>query len=133
MKIEGMAPINSTAARVTGKGFQYTPDKKITCTHSDVPLPIIRIGWNEEDITGIKQGRLTVIGKFSKGAGKKASMWAVRCQCGNYETRSRKALLNPANNQDCCQQCRHVEHLKRVDSMRDKYKTKTALLGKEGV
>lgn len=110
MTIEGRVPVNKTAARVMGKGIQYTPDKKIVQVHSENPLPLIPISWNEKNLKGIKFGKLTVMGKFSSG---KKAMWSCRCLCGRYCARSSKAIHNPKNNADCCAECQQLEFLKR--------------------
>lgn len=37
-----------------------------------------------------------------------AARWIVRCDCGDYEPRTAKAIKNPANGADCCVKCRQV-------------------------
>lgn len=55
-----------------------------------------------EDLTGRRVGALTVVGKLALVK----KRWAVRCNCGIYEARSSKAILNPNNAFDCCFRCR---------------------------
>lgn len=39
-------------------------------------------GWNFEDITGKRFGRLTVKGLYEKGNNKKSPLWLCKCDCG---------------------------------------------------
>lgn len=117
MKISHHTPVNRLAAKVIRKGIEYTPDKKIVQVHSDVPLPTISPSYNEIDLSGKRFGRFVVIGKFKPKEGNKngKARWVVRCACGRYETRSSKAINNPHNSADCCDECRQLEFLKRRD------------------
>ena len=108
------APINKTAARVTSKGFDYQPNKLIVCVEGDLPLPVRQLTPEEEDLRGKRVGRLTVIGRYAGGNG----LWVVRCDCSRYATRKTKALKNPNNYGDRCEQCRHISYLKRMDVWR---------------
>lgn len=56
------------------------------------------IPYNQTDLTGTTQGKLTVVGY--------ACNWIVRCECGIYENRKSKALLNKSNDKDACAECR---------------------------
>ena len=100
-KIGTSTPVNKCAALVTGKGYQYIPDKKIQTSDSDTPIPTRDATDTEkknpvfQDLTGC--------------------LWVVRCQCGTYSKRRKKAILNPENVQDRCEQCRHLAFLRRTD------------------
>lgn len=59
----------------------------------------------EEDLTGVKFGRLVVLGKFIKRGGNRAR-WVVKCDCGRCEVRSRKAIKNGIDPVDCCLPCK---------------------------
>jgi hypothetical protein len=119
-KISLSKPINKTAAMVTSKGYEYKPCKKIETQDTHLPIPI-RMPSQEilslptfKSLTGYKFGRFTVLGIAEEiGRG-----WVVRCQCGTYTTRRSKAILNPNNRQDRCEQCRHLAFLKREDKWR---------------
>ena len=108
-KILTRVPINKTAAIIVSKGENYIPNKKIANIDSDLPIPIKKVPKEAENIIGHKQGRLTVIG-FSKDFN---GRWVVKCLCGRYTVRSKKALMNPANINDCCEHCRHFNFLKK--------------------
>ena len=107
-----LQPIDRIALRVMMPGIHYDlPDGTIPAhhVHSSTPIPIRRItkqiracrGFS--DLTGHKQGRLTVVGLSAEVS----KRWVVRCQCGEYELRSAKSLLNPKNDIDRCYACRH--------------------------
>ncbi|NEG94094.1 hypothetical protein [Leclercia adecarboxylata] len=112
------APINKTAALVTGKGFSYEPDC-IICTPEFVGPPEIAdvrdLLRNPSfiDLTGRKKGRFTVIGLMKEGRGK----WVVRCVCGTYTIRNAKAIKgadsNPNAHIDACRRCMHEAYRKR--------------------
>jgi hypothetical protein len=51
------------------------------------------------DLVGVKFGRFTVLRRI-KGK------WEVECECGAIDHRSSKAVLNPSNTFDCCEECR---------------------------
>jgi len=84
------------------------------------------IYWNEQppikstpksthDLIGFKKGKLTVIGlldkdKISITRTQKQGWWVVKCDCGIYEIRRRRSLLNlrekdPNGRQSMCQFC----------------------------
>lgn len=107
-------PVNRVAVRVTDKRFQYQykPNKKSNQRHWETP-PLMRrrIPWNMPKLVGTKFGMLTVIGLYEEAN----HVWVVRCVCGRYETRRTKAIRNPRNNSDRCEECRHLEFLKKND------------------
>ena len=113
-------PVNKTAALVTGKGVHYTPPKKHISREDENPIPCKpypKTSLKENDITGRIQGRLLVIGiaadQFSRPDS--GADWVCRCQCGRYCCRKRKALINPRNNEDACEHCRHLMYLQRKE------------------
>lgn len=113
-------PVDRIALRVVMPGIHYDipegtiPDHHM---HSSTPLPVrriinqIKMSRGFCDLTGRRQGRLTVMGLSSNVNGK----WVVRCQCGAYEVRSAKALMNPKNDSDRCWVCRHEVTRRRKD------------------
>lgn len=107
-------PVNKPAALVTGKGIQYTPRKKVCQKHWDVPPPTKPLSPDTPNLVGVRFGQLTVVGRYRD----KNGYWAVRCDCGAYETRRSKSVLNPANWVDRCDECRHLAYLKRHDEFR---------------
>ena len=66
-------------------------------------LPTSEHAWRNilEDLTGARQGKLTVVG-FSEGL---KARWVVKCECGFYEIRTTQAIKNPNNGNDCCSEC----------------------------
>lgn len=113
MKPGNQQPINKTAAMVMSAGTHYEP---VLNTQNDRknPLPISPVSKAEagqadfKDITGFIFGRFTVLGRHSE-----SSRWVVRCDCGVYTTRKKKAISNPKNSQDRCQMCRKLISIKR--------------------
>ena len=107
-------PVNKTAAIVTSKGFEYVSSKLIRIKESKNPIKLKKIpdsyflSDSFNDLTGRRRGRLTVLGLSAVGKG-----WVVRCDCGVYTIRKAKAILNENNEQDRCEECRHLAHLKR--------------------
>lgn len=112
------SPLNATAATVTGKGYQYTPDVTIANAEWDAPPalgPANRAALGNPsfvDLTGISFGRLTVLGLLAG----KSGTWVCRCKCGKYLTRKAKAIRNPNNAGDRCTTCRHVAFLAKSAS-----------------
>lgn len=112
-------PVNKLAAIVTGIGVNYVPDKRSCkgCLQSPVPIEMRPIKSSEHcnatfvDCTGKAVGRLRCIGIIEPRTG--YSGWLMRCACGRYTNRNQKAILNPANNSDCCADCRQLQYLKR--------------------
>ena len=103
-------PVDRVASRVIGEGSHHQPKKKFSVLHWEAP-PSIRPKPKglRVDLTGKTFGRFTVLGVL---AGVE-NQWVVRCACGDYEIRRAKAINNPKNNRDCCENCRHLLHLKR--------------------
>ena len=103
-------PIDKKAALVVSKGFQYQPEKKIRANDSDFPIPVEKNenpDPNFKDLTGIRFGRLKVIGK----AANRNKRWVCRCDCGKYTVRTTKAVKNPENYGDRCDLCQHHAYL----------------------
>ena len=107
-------PVNKMAARVLNKGVTFTPEKKIQTQDQPTPLAMKPIPKGVKDLTGNRRGRLTVIGFFDSPK----IIWVVRCDCGMYTARRNKAILNKNNEQDRCEECRHLAHLKRTEVYR---------------
>ncbi len=118
--IYARAPIDRLAARVVMfSGEHYIPNKKILTKDNEMPLSISNLEKEKqspkfEDIRGKKFGRFTVIGLSSEIKGR----WVVRCDCGTYSLRKKKAIFNPLNTQDRCENCRHLAYLKRSEYTR---------------
>ena len=112
---EPRRPVDRVAARVLGKGVDYTPDEKIMTADQDMPIPVrTYIHPDARHFIGKKFGRMTVIGQ-ALNAHKR---WVVRCQCGTYTLRKMKSVNNPNNQNDCCENWRHLLYLKRAEYKR---------------
>lgn len=107
-------PINKTAALVTGKGVHFDSKKKIVQRHWSVCPKLKPVSKGCPDLRGKRVGHFTVVGKYSSRKNR-GSMWAVRCDCGDFETRSSKAIKNVENYGDRCELCRELSHLKRKE------------------
>lgn len=112
MNVANMEPINKTAALVTSKGTHYVPNKKIRQLHWTAAPGLKPIPNDVKNIIGIRIGRFTVYGYFGKGK------WVVRCDCGHFETRNRKAIFNERNKCDRCEFCRQKAYLRRNEAYR---------------
>lgn len=105
------APLNKQAASVTGRGVHYEPIVNYAGhKHWDAPPPMKPVPNDPSCINfiGRKFGRLTVVGlaDTKRGSGSPGASWVVRCVCGDYEHRSKKAITNPNNSDDKCCHCR---------------------------
>lgn len=119
------APINSLAARVTGKGVHY--EAKLRKEQNPAicqkePLQTIRFNWEQSskkgfvNLTGHSNGRLDVIGYYGKPNKNQKAKWVCKCKCGNYTLREAAAIKNWPSTEvkDCCRECWHLESLKKT-------------------
>ena len=119
MRPENSAPVNKQAAWVTSKGFQYSPNKMVQARESKFPMPIRDIKKSElnnadfVDLRGFRRGRLVVVGLL-----KDSKNWVARCDCGTYVVRKARSIKNEKNNQDRCEECRHLAFLKQEEAWR---------------
>lgn len=119
MRHGNATPINKTAALVVGRGEHFEPSvDNSTRVHSDVPLRLKKPGKaalanpSYEDLTGLKKGRVTVMG-LSADVPKR---WVVRCACGAYEFRTARKLKRE-NDEDMCAFCNELERIKHRYSL----------------
>jgi hypothetical protein len=125
-------PVDRVAARVMQGGVHYErevhPAEKHWKDLHDVPplVPFKPQPGNPQsiDYTGTKFGRFTVVGYLGATGpglgkrGKRMAVWLVRCACSSYSQRTVKAIRNPDNAEDCCNDCRNLEYLKRGRSFK---------------
>ncbi len=112
MKVGNQTPVNKTAALVTQ---QASIDNRYEISNLKGKLGILF--WKEprpmvlapEGVNLVNRtfGRLRVIGFLG------SKKWQCKCLCGNYTGRSQKAINNPNNNVDACEECRELAHIKR--------------------
>ena len=102
-------PVNGTAARVTSRGYQYIPNKKIETLDSPYPIETraLEINQPQKDHSGRRFGRLTAIAPYAH----KRKRWVCRCDCGTFTVRTTRAVQNTKNN-DACEECRHLDYLR---------------------
>ena len=119
--IHARAPINMEAVRVVMfAGEHFEPNKKVLTNDSENPIAITSITKSMRrnqtfcDLTGTRFGRFSIIGLAKEFKGS----WVVRCVCGRYSTRKKKAIMNPENGQDRCEHCRHLAFLKYSERYR---------------
>ena len=93
-------PVDRVAGQVSSRGESFDVNYgNVANKPWDSPIKTVPVLKNMEDLTGIRRGRLTVIGRIdpkimnSKGG----SYWLVRCDCGKYHKRKAKAIKNPNN------------------------------------
>lgn len=103
-------PIDGNAAGVLRGGAHFVSKKKIQTADQETPHATKPLPRDVPDLRGRVCGWLTVVG-LSADVRKK---WVVRCVCGMYTLRTTKAIRNPANSADKCEQCRQVEFLRLV-------------------
>lgn len=121
-RIISSVPLDRTAAVATSQGGcndeEDIGSRSKCVVHSAYPLPT-RQPWFVElrnpsfrDLAGGKFGHFTVIGIFDRG--KRGRMvWVVRCVCGRYEVRTKRALTNPLAEGDKCEECLRTEYHSR--------------------
>jgi hypothetical protein len=111
-------PLNSTAAKVMGRGTHWEPKLGDAphMYHADHPPQMKAPKGNELDLRGQRFGRFLVVGLSTFSNQNKAAAWVVRCSCGKFECRKAKAIRNPANVDDCCRACRQLNYIKRTYS-----------------
>lgn len=109
-EIAKRSPIDKTAAMVVSRGVSYESGKVIQTKESIAPFPMKKTPPGTTCLIGVRRCRLVVLGMAAGHKGK----WVCRCDCGVYVLRNSKALRNEAN-QDRCEECRHLAHLKRQE------------------
>lgn len=112
-KLPATTPLNKTAAKVVSqRGDHYNPDVNYSGHwHADAPPRMRKIPARSKaaaKMIGHRTGRLKVVGLYAG----KTSKWVVRCSCGDYELRTARALRNPHNKNDKCQNCHHLGRVK---------------------
>lgn len=117
-RIGASMPVNKQAALSSAASRDAKSSKKINAADSQIPTPTVRVPSIAEDLTGRVVGRLTVIGLDAAKRNSKGLLWLVRCACSTFTKRRSKALKNPANSEDRCDQCRHSAFLTRTSQLR---------------
>lgn len=116
-KVISSAPLNKDAAIARdGGGTSWEPEKKphsaFIRSHAPIPVKPRDRTWMV-DLTGLKVGKLTVLGVADFPGRKQTAAWVVRCVCGYYETRKAKTLRCPTYaERAACSECDYVAQLK---------------------
>lgn len=86
-------PLNRTAGVVTGSSASnFTSEVPLPSNFwPDVPA-MRKVPLNGVDLTGLKVGRLTVVGLLDRSAKGNGALWVCRCACGAYTGRKAKGL-----------------------------------------
>lgn len=97
-RIAASAPVNSTAAKVTGSGEGWNPAARIQDWYQDQP-PTRKAAPNGSvhewrDYTGEKVGSLTVLGVLDDKNPNRKLVWVCRCVCGSFCTRKSRSIKN---------------------------------------
>lgn len=127
--IPSLDPVNALAKIVTSHAVDVPlkgPKRQRGRLEWDAPPQCSPVPREVEDLTGRTFGRLTVCGWLAPLSGTKEQwkreraihrnrghLWLVRCACGRYEARRRKAIVNPDNTTDMCCSCLYWEKKKR--------------------
>ena len=113
-------PVDKKAALVISRGAHFVSAKQYGCLVSDTPPPSVPRPLAVPDLAGKRFGRMTVVaycGRVKKqssgGHFKTFFYWSVRCDCGKYSMRRHRSILRPTNDRDACEECRHLDFLKR--------------------
>lgn len=124
-KLVSAVPINSNAANAIKGGISFDesnvakiPDQ-VGYWENQPPLePVSSLKFMSmnphfKDFTGVKYGRLTVIGMLlNKNRSKSASAtWVVKCSCGYYEARKARTI-KARNSTDKCRRCMNIDSMK---------------------
>jgi hypothetical protein len=110
-KILASRPVNKAAGAVLGRGVHWDGSGKEARKTWDGPPKTRPVPANVEDLTGVRFGRLVVLGLMDGSQGK--PRWVVRCSCGLFEVRKGQAVKNPENANDRCSKCGYWHHLRR--------------------
>lgn len=123
--LECSGPIDKKAYKVVKKARLedvWTPKPK-TASHiirSENVLrtrPLPKSAKHMDVVIGKKRGRMTVVGYSEKQpSGDKPAAWVARCDCGNFEHRTKILRWLGTDAQDMCTECRNREFLTKGSS-----------------
>jgi hypothetical protein len=105
-------PVNRVAVRIIHGEMERPPNFVPPQRHWQ-NLPKIRsVPIETNDLTGYRFGLMKVVGLYSLRDKRRKNLWVVKCFCGRYETRHRRAIATPSSKADRCPYCRHIESLR---------------------
>lgn len=122
-KIAAGTPVNVQTAGALGKGTNYSPAKQFSETNWEAPPSICRPSETHfrntsfVDLTGLKLGRLVVLGMADdQGNHKAGALWVCRCSCGRYVGRRAKFLKTGNPDYARCEWCANTARLRNLSS-----------------
>lgn len=114
--------VNATAARVIKPASaldkwapKLKPMENYAGSSNVLPVAPIPRGMPPEmrAVVGKRRDRLTVMGYAAQqGTGANGAKWVVRCDCGNYEHRTRILRWLGTRCGDMCRECQRKEYIK---------------------
>jgi hypothetical protein len=131
-KLLTSAAVDSLAARVTSKGTAWKPAlKECDQVTSEVPLVVkpfnAAIPSNLHSLAGRRRDRMTLV-----GLSEKPGAWVVRCDCGNYEHRTRPNRWLSIQEADACRECRQKFFVTHGKSLGDERTDRERRAGSKG-
>lgn len=113
-KIISSVPLNSTAARVIGKGVHYEPQMRPHATEALIGMPaILRPVKN-----GKRLGHWTILGLAADSpeasSRKPEALFVVKCSCGRYGLRRMKSLVRARKRKEGCPECKHLQTVRAL-------------------
>ena len=106
-----MKPINKNAAMAISGGYSFNPNRRVTQVESDNPLKTTGTISAHWDLTGMRAGRLTVVGKQPKIGKRGGGKWVCRCDCGRYVVRKAKSIKENIGGMRC-DECDYLRGMK---------------------
>lgn len=110
-----LLPVDRIAARVTGKGDNWTPETMAFAVEWEERPSLKPCPSNLKDLTGSRRGRVEIVGYFGSQSLRKCKhKWVGRCDCGKFVLRNdvswQRGLF--ANTPDVgCRRCSRLEQL----------------------
>lgn len=103
-RFAALAPVDKGAAQTLRmRGETYEPPVANDHSRWLAPPPLKPTPPNAEDLTGIRYGRLLVMGLHAEL--KDPGRWVVRCDCGAYEARRARTLRSGERTGTMCSHC----------------------------
>lgn len=102
--------VDKQTAQAMGGGKAYSPPQQSDQPTHYAPPPLRALPDDPllDDLTGMRFGRLVVLGLAAAGFDGKKARWSCRCTCGKYSTHRGFALRG--GREDRCHDCR-IKHV----------------------